>query len=57
MSESIARAGKSKSKENPFGIRRINRFGKELSPRSIRRKHYLLKNCSEEQLRQAGVLK
>jgi hypothetical protein len=52
-------SGKSKSVKNPKGIRRKDKDGRELAPRSIRKKfgvkpHYL-DECSEVQLEKAGV--
>ena len=51
-------SGKSKSEKNKFGDRHIDtKTNLELAPRSLRRKgKKFLKECSEEQLRLAGVL-
>lgn len=49
------RSGKSFSKDNPFGIRRSNRLGQPLPPKSLRRKNSLLIDCPDEALIKAGV--
>lgn len=53
-----AESGKSKSSSYPFGKRRTNWKGEVLAPRSLRSKrkvHYLLKSCSELDLKVAKV--
>ena len=49
------RSGKSKSRENPKGIRR-KEAGKELAPRSLRKKKKFLSEWSDEALERVGVL-
>ena len=41
--------------KNPKGIRRTNRDGQELAPRSLRKTKKLLKNCSQESLEKLGI--
>ena len=48
------RSGKSKSHENPFGIRRKEN-GQDLSPRSIRNQKKWLKDCTDSELEKAGI--
>jgi hypothetical protein len=50
--------GKSKSEKNKLGSRRIHaKTGLELAPRSLRKQGKIfLKDCSEEELRQAKVI-
>lgn len=47
-------SGKSKSETNPNGVRRkVN--GKELAPRSLRKTKKYLSECSENELKKAGI--
>ena len=48
-------SGKSMSVQNSKGIRKTNRDGQELAPRSLRRVKKLLKNCSQESLEKLGI--
>ena len=49
-------SGKSASKENPKGIRRTDKDGNELAPRSLWRKgKRFLKSCSQRQLEKLGL--
>jgi len=55
IKETIVISGKSKSLENPFGVRR-KRLGEELAPRSLRLKGKIyLSQCSAKELKNAGV--
>ena len=48
-------SGKSISTQNSKGIRRKNKDGQELAPRSLRRTKKLLKNCSKESLEKLDI--
>jgi hypothetical protein len=48
-------SGKSKSQFFPYGKRRM-KDGKELAPKSIRKKHKFLNECTEEELKKAEVV-
>lgn len=48
-------SGKSKSIENPNGVRRSSITGQQLAPRSLRPKRYLLSECTDEELEKAEV--
>lgn len=49
-------SGKSASKEHPKGIRRTDKDGNELAPRSLWRKgKRYLKSCSQRQLEKLGL--
>jgi len=48
-------SGKSKSIQNLKGIRRKNKNGQELAPRSLRKQKKFLKNCSKDQLEKLGI--
>jgi len=49
-------SGKSMSVTNPKGIRRKDKDGNELAPRSLRRRKRFLKDCSDTQLNRLGLL-
>ena len=49
-------SGKSSSERNRTGVRRTNKQGQELAPRSARRKgRRLLSDCSQDDLKKAGL--
>ncbi len=55
MKEPGKNSGRSKSRELPNGKRRTV-FGGELgAPRSLRKKHLFLKNCTDEELVRAQI--
>ena len=58
----IRNSGKSKSREHPLGVRRLDSVtGEPLAPRSIRRTwkkkgRPLLSKCSKQDLKRAGII-
>jgi len=52
--EKNSNSGKSKSVSYPIGKRRLF-DGKERAPRSLRKKFFFLIECSELDLKQAGI--
>ncbi len=48
------RSGKSKNKD--FGVRRKDAAGRDMAPRSLSDKHFLLRECTPEEQHIAGVI-